>query len=95
MRRSMFVLVLAAAACDRGPLAERAGRRQQSLGAQPADVRPAPDQPANEEPGAAVAVRLTSVPLGKSYEQIEPQLIPAGELVTVPDPLPANATDRV
>ena len=35
-------------ACDRGPLAERAGRRQHTLGGGrlPADVHPAPDPPA-------------------------------------------------
>ena len=46
MRRSVLALALAAAACDRGPLAERATRRQQTLGSQPADVRPAPELPA-------------------------------------------------
>ena len=55
MRRSLVVLLLAAAACDRGPLAERAARRQQSLGAQPADVRPAPEPPARYGVGTAVS----------------------------------------
>ena len=48
MRRLALVGVIAAAAvaaCDRGPLADRA-RRQQSLGNLPADVRPAPEPPA-------------------------------------------------
>jgi hypothetical protein len=61
----------------------------------PVPEQPAPDQPTNDEPGAAVAVKMTSVPLVKSYEQIDPQSTPAGELVTVPDPLPTNATDSV
>jgi cytochrome c len=54
MRRADRVLGLVVAwlvmltACDRGPLAERAGQRQQALGAGrlPADVRPAPEPPA-------------------------------------------------
>jgi hypothetical protein len=31
---------------------------------------------------------MTAVPLAKACEQKAPQSIPAGELVTVPDPLP-------
>jgi len=61
----------------------------------PTPEQPAPDQPANDEPGAGVAVKVTSIPLAKSCEQVEPQSIPAGELVTVPDPLPTDATDSV
>jgi cytochrome c len=40
--------LLALGACDRGPLAERAGRRQRSLGGGrlPPDVHPAPELPA-------------------------------------------------
>jgi hypothetical protein len=52
----------------------------------------APDQPANEDPDAGVAVRATLVPLLKLAEQVLPQLIPAGLLVTVPWPLPASDT---
>jgi hypothetical protein len=61
----------------------------------PVPEQPAPDQPAKPEPVAAVAVKVTCVPFVKSCEQVEPQLIPAGELVTVPDPLPALETLRV
>jgi hypothetical protein len=61
----------------------------------PIPEQPPPDQPANDDPDPAVAVNVTCVPLAKSCEQVEPQSIPAGELVTVPDPLPANATNSV
>jgi hypothetical protein len=47
-------------------------------------VQPVPLQPAKIEPAAAVAVSVTIVPLLKLAEQVLPQLIPAGELVTVP-----------
>jgi len=49
----------------------------------------APLQPVNVEPTAAVAVRVTDAPLVKPNEQVAPQVIPAGELVTVPLPVPA------
>jgi hypothetical protein len=52
----------------------------------------APDQPVNEFPGAGAAVRFTVVPLLKAAEHVGPQLIPAGELVTVPDPLTLTVT---
>ncbi len=55
----------------------------------------APLQPVKVEPEAGVAVRVTVVPLGKDAEQVGPQLIPAGLLVTVPLPLPALVTVRV
>jgi hypothetical protein len=35
---------------------------------------------------------VTDVPLGKLAEHVEPQLIPAGLLVTVPVPVPASVT---
>ena len=44
----------------------------------------APLQPANVEPDAGVALKVTTVPLLKEAEQVLPQLIPAGLLVTVP-----------
>lgn len=52
VRTATFLALVAsalAAACDRGPLAERAERRQRALGdgRLPADVRPAPEQPAH------------------------------------------------
>jgi hypothetical protein len=54
-----------------------------------------PLQPANREPDAALAVRVTRVPDAKPCVQSLPQLIPEGELVTVPDPLPERFTVSV
>ncbi|TMM08238.1 MAG: hypothetical protein E6G00_12840 [Actinobacteria bacterium] len=54
----------------------------------------APDQPANREPRAGVAVSLTDLPFTKLWEQFAPQLMPAGELVTEPRPEPAFDTVR-
>ena len=54
----------------------------------------APLQPAKVEPAAAAAVRVTTVPLTKLAEHVVPQLIPAGLLLTVPLPLPADTTER-
>ncbi len=58
-------------------------------------LQPVPLQPVKVEPDAGVAVRATTVPLLKVAEQVVPQLMPAGELVTVPLPLPDLATDRL
>jgi hypothetical protein len=55
----------------------------------------APDQPAKVEPVAAAAVRVTLVPETRLALQVLPQLMPAGELVTVPLPAPALLTLRV
>jgi hypothetical protein len=52
----------------------------------------APPQPANRQPVAGVAVKLTCVPTPKLALQVAPQLIPDGELVTVP--LPDTDADR-
>jgi hypothetical protein len=52
----------------------------------------APDQPAKTEPAAGVAVRVIRVLVLKLAEQVAPQLIPAGELLTDPDPVPARVT---
>ena len=49
-------------------------------------------QPVKLEPAAGVAVKVTSVPLVNDAEQVAPQLMPAGALVTVPVPLPAFVT---
>lgn len=51
-------------------------------------VQPPPVQPLNIDPVAAAAVSVTALPVGKAAVQVVPQLIPVGELVTVPDPLP-------
>jgi len=57
------------------------------------DVPPhAPDQPANLDPDAAVAVSLTDVPSPKLALQVVPQLMPEGLLVIVPVPAPALTT---
>src|SRR5207253_1191692 len=58
----------------------------------PVPEHPPPLQPVKMEPAAAVAVSVTVVPLVKLAEQVTPQLIPAGELVTVPLPVPALLT---
>jgi hypothetical protein len=55
----------------------------------------APLQPAKEEPAAGAAVRVIGVPEGKDCEQVAPQLMPAGLLLTVPAPAPLLVTDRV
>ena len=55
----------------------------------------APLQPAKVEPGAGVAVKVSWVPAVTVSLQSEPQEIPAGELVTVPVPVPLLATGRV
>jgi len=55
----------------------------------------APDQPAKTEPEAAVAVKVTEVPVVKEALQVVPQLIPEGLLVTVPEPVPAFETVNV
>lgn len=49
----------------------------------------APPQPANVDPAAAVGVSVTDVALLKFAEHVVPQLMPAGELVTLPVPVPA------
>src|SRR5437667_9729918 len=60
----------------------------------PVPEHPPPLQPVKVEPAAAVAVNVTAVPLAKLAEQVAPQLIPAGALVTVPLPVPAGVTVR-
>ena len=52
----------------------------------------APLHPANVDPLAAAAVRVTDVPDAKFAEQVLPQLMPDGDEVTVPDPVPERAT---
>jgi hypothetical protein len=66
-----------------------------SVTLQPAMPPQAPPHPARPQAAAAVAVRVTWVPLSKFALQVEPQSIPAGELVTLPPGLPISETERV
>jgi hypothetical protein len=52
-------------------------------------------QPKKPQAVSGVAVRVTCVPELKLLLQVEPQLIPEGELVTVPPGLPNTETERV
>jgi hypothetical protein len=56
---------------------------------------PPPDQPAKVEPLAGAALKATCVPVSKLAAQVEPQLIPDGVLVIVPEPVPAGTTDSM
>src|SRR5438034_9749452 len=58
----------------------------------PVPEHPPPLQPVKVEPAAGAAVSVTAVPLVKLAEQVAPQVIPAGALVTVPLPAPALLT---
>jgi hypothetical protein len=54
---------------------------------------PVPEQtvllhPPNTDPEAGVSARLIAVPEAKVAEHVDPQLMPDGVLVTVPDPVP-------
>src|SRR6266516_6309156 len=51
-----------------------------------------PLQLTNLAPGAGVAVSVTTVPRGKLRVQVSPHSIPAGSLVTVPEPVPSRVT---
>src|SRR5688500_4846855 len=61
----------------------------------PVPEQPAPLQLVNVDPEAAVAVSVTTVLILKELEQVEPQLMPAGLLVTVPLPVPVLLTVNV
>jgi hypothetical protein len=52
----------------------------------------APLHPEKVLPGAGVAVRVTELPLEKLALQVEPQLMPAGLLVTAPEPVGATVS---
>ena len=54
----------------------------------------APLQPEKVEPPAAAAVSVTDAPLVKFALQVDPQLMPDGDEVTVPLPVPALVTDN-
>lgn len=55
----------------------------------------APLQPAKVEPVPTAAVKVTTVPLAKLALQVPGQVMPAGLLLTEPDPVPASVTDKV
>ncbi|HDH05352.1 MAG TPA: hypothetical protein ENH01_06535 [Nitrospirae bacterium] len=52
-------------------------------------LQPPPVQPAKYEPASGIADSVTTAPSVYVSVQSVPQSIPAGELVTVPEPLPA------
>src|SRR5687767_8486745 len=52
----------------------------------------APLQPPKVDPLAAAAVSVTDAPLAKLAVHVAPQLIPLGDEVTVPVPVPAFVT---
>ena len=54
-----------------------------------------PDHPVNVEPIAGVALRVMTVPCATSALQVGAQLIPAGELATLPAPVPPMVTKSV
>ena len=61
----------------------------------PVPEQPPPDQPAKVDPAVGLAVKVTAAPWLNCAEHVEPQLIPPGELVTVPLPVPALLTVSV
>ena len=54
-----------------------------------------PLHPTKADPGAAVAVKVTVLPVGKLALHVPPQSMPLGALVTVPDPDPLFCTVSV
>jgi hypothetical protein len=55
-------------------------------------VQPPPFQPAKTDPDAGAAVSVTVAPPEKDREQVAPQLMPLGLLVTLPLPVPFLVT---
>jgi hypothetical protein len=53
-----------------------------------------PIHPVNPDAADAIGVSVTTVPVGKSAEQVLPQLMPGGEDVTVPVPAPLLAISK-
>lgn len=61
----------------------------------PVPAQTAPLQPANAEPVAGDAVKVTCVPELKDEEQVLPHAMPAGLLLTVPEPAPEAVIESV
>jgi hypothetical protein len=61
----------------------------------PLEQAESPDQPAKTEPVAAAADSVTAVLLTTFVEQVVPQFMPEGELVTVPLPVPVRLIDTM
>jgi hypothetical protein len=61
----------------------------------PVPPHPPPLQPLNVEPVAGTAVSVAVVPAVTDVAQTDPQLMPAGVLVTVPAPVPDLVTVRM
>lgn len=61
----------------------------------PVPAQPPPLQPANVDPVDGVAVNVTFVPEENDLEQVDPQSIPDGLLVTLPLPVPDFVTRSV
>ena len=57
--------------------------------------QPAPLHPAKVDDEVGLAVNVTAVLKAKAAEQVAPQSMPAGELVTMPVPVPPLLTVRV
>src|SRR5688572_3777545 len=55
----------------------------------PVPLQPPPLQPVNVEPVVGVAIRVITVPWPTISLQSVPQLMPGGDDVTVPTPVPA------
>jgi len=61
----------------------------------PVPEQPAPDHPWNTEPDTAAAVRVTCEFVVKAAVQVAPQSMPAGDEVTLPEPVPVRFTVRL